>query len=801
MVKLLPIGTALLGFAATLPCLLASPGSSHGSPSQDFAAVARPFLDQHCVRCHKDASAESKYLDLVSPQSIESTEGAPDWEWLLDQVEFADMPPPGEAAPTSDERSQFVTWLRSELGQSEAPELAPLPASGLRRLTSAQYENAILDTLGVRLDLSRILPEDAVGHSFDHVASAQSLSEAHFVRYLEAAELVVESALPLALLDNKPRTKRYFPEELTGGRGNGQGRLLWTNGEVETVRPLPSAGQYRVRAEVYGEQAGPDPCRARLTLGDTESERTFDVAATNGTPEIIEAVLRGTSPEAVGAGVRFVNDYYGSPAEGEPMEDRNFVVRWIEVEGPLDGGQPTPFMRRWELGPETNSEWADYPLEERVAQCAELLWRRPLASRESRQVAGAIHGGTIAQLLELSSVDESPAHRMRAALIGMLASPRFLFFVESADGDGELSDRGSLKVDTRTLLTRVALLLWRSIPDAALLEEYGRGTALTLPETVEHMLSDPRSDRFAESFVDQWLQLRSAGGKRADRRAFPDFDDRLRGSMLEETRRVFTASLRERRNLWELIDGTETIVNRRLAQHYGLGAEAFGTAGRLPRRDEWLEASLEGTSRRGLLGQAAILFRTSEASRTSPVSRGRWVLDVLLGSAPPPPPPGADNLAPQPKGAKALTLRERMDVHRAEPTCAACHARMDPIGFSLERYDAIGVERAVGHPDAVDLTGQLPDGRAFNGPVELAAVLREDDRFLEALAERLLVFGLGRGLERADRGAVQKILAGLDPENPTLEDMILSVVKLEEFTSIMPLEVETMERTEPEDAR
>ena len=757
------------------------------------------------MRCHKDTTAESKFLDLVSPTSIETTEGAPDWEWLLDQVEFGDMPPPGEAAPTAEERGALVEWLRGELAGAQVDaasvEPPPLPASGLRRLTAEQYENAVLDVLGVRVDLGRLLPEDAVGHSFDHVASAQSLSEAHFVRYLEAAEVVAESALPLALLDGKPRTTRYFADALTGGRGNSQGRLLWTNGEIETAGPLPSAGRYRVRAEVYGQQAGSDPCRARLSLGDALSERTFDVPATSDAPEVIEAVLYAANPDELTAGVHFVNDYYRAPKGDGPKEDRNFVVRWIEVDGPLDGGQPTPFMERWGLGDAMEVPAAEYPVAETVAQCVEVLWRRPLASGESLQVHDAITESTVARLLELSSEDESPGHRMRAALIGMLASPRFLFFVDSPGLGSVPSERRSVEVDRHTLLARMASFLWRSIPDRAFFEESAVEGSSDLPELIERMLGDPRSDRFAESFVDQWLQLRSTGGKRADRGVFPDFDDRLRRSLLGETRRVFTASLRERRNLWELIDGTETIVNRRLAQHYGLSGDAFRSKGRLPRRDEWLRASLEGTSRRGLLGQGAVLFRTSEASRTSPVSRGRWVLDVLLGSAPPPPPPGADNLAPVAKDAEALSLRERMEVHRAEPTCAACHARMDPIGFSLERFDAVGQERGPDDPAAADLTGQLPDGRAFDGPVELAAELRRDDRFLEALAERLLVFALGRGLEREDRGAVQQILAGLDPAHPTLEDMILAVVQLEEFRSMMPLTRPTPSAMEPTDER
>lgn len=785
-----------VALAATTSLLGADQGAA--TTESDFAAVARPFLDKHCVRCHKDATAESNFLDLASPSSVQPSsvrpsEGAPDWGWLLDQVEFGDMPPAGEAAPTKEERAAFVHWLRSELGDGDAGEEQPLPARGLRRLTAYEYENAVLDVLGVTIDLKRRLPEDKVGHSFDHVASAQSLSEAHFTRYLEAAEAVAERAIPLALLEGAASKQRYFAESLTGGRGQGQGRLLWTNGKVETMSPAPCGGRYLIRAEVYGVQAGPDPCRAQLAIGDAVSEKTFDVPATSDAPEIIEAELLAEGGELT-AGVRFVNDFYRKKTKDQEALDRNFVVRWIEVEGPLDGGRPTAFMERFGLG--ADSDATSEPL---ISQLAELLWRRPLASRGLPAMDDEIDPSVIVQLMQLSSPGESPAHRVRAALIGMLASPRFLFLAETQQKGAVRTERGSAAVDRHTLLSRLTSFLWRSLPDEGLWLWMRAGEPRTHGQIVARLLEDPRADRFTKSFADQWLQLRATESRRADRMAFPDFDERLRASMLEETRRVLIASLRERTNLWELIEGTETIVNRRLAEHYGLSAEAFSGEGRLPRRDEWLRASLDGTSRRGLLGHGSILFGTSEATRTSPVSRGRWVLDVLLGSAPPPPPPGADNLAPQEKNAEALSLRERMEAHRGDATCAACHARMDPIGFGLERFDAVGRERGDGGEHGLDLTGRLPDGRSFDGPIELAAILGQEDRFLEALAERLLVFALGRGLERADRAAVQHVVASLDPEHPTLEGMIVSVVGLEEFWGIAPNDVSDERDRENED--
>ncbi|QDV07789.1 hypothetical protein Poly30_33220 [Planctomycetes bacterium Poly30] len=760
--------------------------SGGGIPQDGFADHARPFLDQHCVRCHRDHSAESRLLDLSQNlTSLDLEGGAIDWEWLLERVEFGDMPPPGEAAPEAEERDAFVQWLGESLRANGPDELGPaassMRATGLRRLTALEYGNAIRDLFGVAFDAGRWLPEDAVGHGFDHVATAQSLSEAHFVRYLEAAEAIADRLVPLVLLDSGVLRERFEAGSLEGGGLHSGDRILATRGAVKVDVVPPCAGRYRVRAEVYGMQAGPDPCQVRLRAGEAKPALEFEVSAERAAPAVIEGEFELEGAASASLEVFFVNDYFRPAENGAKSEDRNLVVRWIELEGPLEGSLSgsgaTPFMERWRLadgaGADDAGDSDQRPsLEARVAECAALVWRRHSVPRED-----------VDRLLSLSSADESESHRMRAALIGMLVSPRFLFLVDEPAPGATANARGAIQIDRASLATRLAAFLWRSVPDAALLEralisESARALA-------EEMLEDERSLAFADTFGEQWLQLRGAEKKRASAKALPLYSDRLRRSMLEETRRVFHASLREERDLWEFIDGIETIVDGRLAAHYGLSAEAFVVNGegaaRLPREGEWRRASLEGTARRGLLGHASVLFATSEAARTSPVKRGKWVLEVLLGSAPPPPPPGVGTLAPEAEGDAALSFRQRFEAHRADPNCAACHARMDPIGFGLDAFDAIGRERAPEDPVMGDLVGQLPDGREFNGPVELAGILREEDRFLEALAERVLVFALGRGLERQDRPAVQRMLSELDPAHPTLKAMILAAVELDEF--------------------
>ena len=323
-----------------------------------------------------------------------------------------------------------------------------------------------------------------------------------------------------------------------------------------------------------------------------------------------------------------------------------------------------------------------------VGQLVATVWRLPDETASRRDVA---------RLLALTKKRDEPELRLRTALIAALASPRFLF-MEERGGRARRGEGAALTGVERA--ARLASMLWRSVPDERLLEAARGGeldTADGVAAVAGRMLGDPRADRFAASFGRQWLQLDGLRGKRADRKRFPDFDGRLARSMIEETERVLLDSLRERRSMWDLVDGTTTFVDERLARHYGLDA-LDGE----PVDGGWRRVDLSGTERRGLLGHASVLFLTSEPERTSPVKRGKWVLDVLLGAAPPPPPPGVDSLPEDGAGkgedGEELSLRERFELHRADPSCAACHARMDPIGFGLEAYDAVGALRGGSTP-------------------------------------------------------------------------------------------------------
>ena len=732
-----------------------------------FDEAARPFLEAHCIRCHGGASVQGD-LDLSSADDEAVALDREDWDWLLERVELGEMPPAGEAAPGDAERERFTAWLRGQVG-TPAGAVALLPEVPLRRLTVAEYTAAARDLFDVSIDARRYLPEDAVGHGFDHVSAAQSLSDLDFRRYLEAAEAVADRALA-ADEPGPPRVRRYVPSDLTGGAPRGRTYWLHTRGVAGVLAPLPRAGEYLVRAQVWGQQAGDEACEIRLVLGDRGRGRVEEARGPRAeAAEVFEARLRVDAGGDVLAGVEFRNDFYRPAKDGKRAADRNLAVDWVEVVGPLDKGGST---RLWTRCSERLAE-ADDPeeaLESLVASLAANTWR-----------VAAVESGDVRRLLSLSDQDDEPRARLRAALVGLLVSPRFLFKPEV--GTGEVDARRSRRLSGHELATRLAGFLWNGVPDRGLLEVARTGGLNTEDGVLlvaEEMIADERADALVRSFGEQWLQLRVLATKRPDRRAFPGFSTRLLRSMVEETARVLLRSFREERSLWELVDGTETVVDLRLAKLYGLDREdrleSLGGG--------WYVSDLSRTERRGLLGHASVLFATSESTRSSPVKRGKWVLDVLLGSAPPPPPPGVDGLDEAAPGEEGLSFKERFARHRADPNCAACHARMDPLGFGLEAYTAVGALRAPGDPLRLEAAGELPDGRTFTGPAELAAVLRSEDRFLEAFVERMSIYGLGRALERGDRALVAQIIDGLDPGRPTMKRVILGVVASDEFQRI-----------------
>ena len=762
---------AIFTTGVVLAALVAVARPQESRPSGDLEARLATdftaFVEAHCAGCHSGSAPEGG-LDLARIATLADVVAHETLlRHALERVERGQMPPDPAAAPSADETLRLERFVRDALRASYDPTLAHDPGDApLRRLTNSEYENSVFDVLGVRFDASAAFPADAIGHGFDNVAEAQVLSELLLERQLEAAHEIAERAIAWEP-PGEPRVRSFSPRDISGGRSNDESRVLTTNGECAVLVELPRAGSYVLRALVHADQAGDELARMELRRAGA-TLATFDVkSGKRGEPETHEAAFELDEGGGVWVAAAFVNDYYR--AEGERRADRNLHVHAIEVVGPL--GPPRPTALQTQLAERFAGEKSGKDrLRAQVAWLAERLWRRPVEKDD------------VNRLVDLAPKKAEDAQALQYVVAALLASPRFTHRIESdAPADGGVRD-----LDAFELATRLSYFLWSSCPDEALFAAAKSGALLddaVLAEHVQRLLDDPKSGALARNFAAQWLQTRRLGKHAVDAERFPDVTRELLDAMERETLLVFEAVLRERRAIGELLDADFTFVNDVLAAHYGLPP----VEGTYMRR-----VSLAGSPRRGIVLHGSVLTVTSEPGRTSPVKRGKWLLETLLGTPLPPPPPGADSFgAEDPTTFSAATLRERIAGHRARPACAACHDQLDPLGFALERFDAVGRWRDRDGKEAIDASGVLPGGETFDGALELVARIRAydaDGEWLEgpslvrSVVEKLLVYALGRGLTPADRPTIGLVLASLDREHPTIQGALHAIVLSDAFT-------------------
>jgi len=718
-------------------------------PDDDFAAHVRPVLERHCLECHagEDPSGD---LDLACFRTAEDALASGDWRRVRRMLAEGRMPPAIVAErPTDVEVAQVLAWI--ERNGAAGPALDSGGDVTLRRLNRFEFQNAVLDLFGIAYPAAELLPADGVGHGFDVVGETLSMPPVLFEQLFEAAEAIAHAALPPAGAAEHP-AHRIGASRLDTSEGNrfverADRVVLSSNSRTTAYLPIELGGEYLVRVQACEQHAGPEPARMDV-LVDRDPIRRFDVTAAPDEPATHEVRVR-LAPGEHAFAAAFVNDYYRPEAEDPADRDRNLHVSWIEVVGPVDVPRVTPF--------ELLFRPRERPVEEVVAEVARLAWR------------GRADDADVEALLGLTGADEPDDERLRAALTAILASPRFLFRPEPPPAAGT-----SRALTPEELATRLAAFLWSSVPDRRLLDA---GEALLDPRglraEVERMLRDARASRLATAFAAQWLQLSRLEQSSPDPSLFPSFDEDLRTAMRLETELFFEAILREGRRVSELVAADFTFVNERLARHYGFPGVTGSEMRRVP------VPSHERDERGGLLGHAGLLTATSNPTRTSPVLRGKWVLEALLATPPLPPPPGVGVLD-ESAAARAAPLRERLELHRADPGCAACHAPMDGLGFALENYDAVGAWRARDGELPIDAAGTLADGRTVDGPGGLARHLLRDDALLRGLLTHLATFALGRGLVARDRAALDALVLELGPD-PVLADVLAGIVALDAF--------------------
>lgn len=726
-------------------------------PPDLFREDMLPFVNQFCSDCHNADDPQggldfSKYAEATS-QDIIKGDARKHWQTVLAMLETGAMPPLDAEQPPAEQREKLAAWLEKTLFNLDCDLIDDPGRVTVRRLNRAEYNNTVRDLLGVDFKPADNFPSDDVGYGFDNIGDVLSLSPLLLEKYLDAAEAVARDALPV--YSEKERTRRFAGRDLQNKSKFNLAGDYWTmpwNGELFFQYDAPFAGEYGFVIRAKEDPAGDEPSKMELRV-DGKAVHTFDVKGKKpGKHEISVPLPRGEHRIAVA----FTNDV------GKP-KDRNLYVGFVEVIKPQAKEQLSRFILDWPQ---------DSGLSVRDSAAKSL---RPFLRRALRRLPNDDEVQKYAGIVEIVVGDGEPFEMgMQLAVQAVLVSPSFLFRVESDEHpDDPMAERGLTDFE---LASRLSYFLWSSTPDDELLDLAERGE-LHQPQVLEaqtrRMLADEKSLAIVDNFAEQWLNLRSLDELSPDPAVFPEWDDDLRAAMKEESLALFQAIMRDDRSVLDFLDADFSFVNERLAQHYGIP----GIKG-----DELQRVSLNPNQRTGVLTHASILTLTSNPNRTSPVKRGKWIMENILGKEPPPPPPGVPELEETRKAKPNASLREQLEQHRADPGCAACHRTMDDIGFGLENFDAIGRWRDKDDGRPIDASGELAAGQSFSGPVELVRILKtRSTEFARVFCERMLTYALGRGLEYYDRCAVDDILKQTKPNEYRFSELILAVVESKPF--------------------
>lgn len=735
-------------------------GPSKTVPKETYKKLVG-VLKARCYECHTGKEKSETGLDITRFKTVEQALKEPDvFATMLSRVKSREMPP--ETALSKTERRQLMGLLKVIVTEGRKSIAGDPGRVTLRRLNKAEYNYTVQDLFGIALSPADEFPDDDVGYGFDTVGDVLSIPPLLLERYLDAAEKVAKSAAR----DFNPVSRRWKAENVTReGRGGNWGgyAMLSTNGSFSTTVKVRWAGEYLFRTRVFGQQAGPEKVRIAMKLNGINVD-TKTVPNTRQNPGVFKVKVK-LKPGTHTLAVAFLNDYWNPGAKKKSERDRNMGADWLELKGPLTPPIKTPFeeyLAGFGAIPKNPTQWT--PLAEKILRdLTRRAYRRPPQAGEVERVLSFFE--------KTVATGESFLEGLRSSITYLLVSPHFIYRVER---DQKPHDEKAVhRLNDHELATRLSYFLWCSLPDRELdqLADSGRLRS-QLKKQVKRMLDDPRSSRFVEQFAGQWLQLRRLATSAPDPDAFPTYSAELGNDMRIETEMFFEAVLRENRSILDFLDGQFTFVNGRLAKHYGLNQV---------RGPRWRRVRV-AKSRGGLLGHASILTISSNPTRSSPVKRGKWILEALLDDPPPPPAPGTDSLAPVAKSAKKkLSMRERFELHRSKKECAVCHDRLDPLGFALENFDGIGAFRTKMNGKLIDVSAQLPGGKKFIGLKGLRETLRQKKlRIVRGLARNLMVYALGRGTIPSDAAVLDTIVDRIAPRY-SLSDLIVEIVLTDAF--------------------
>ena len=760
------------------------------APAFDADAPHRVLISRHCLGCH---NGRLKTAGLELDALVEQHEGLDraTWEKVARKLRARQMPPAGRRRPAESAYREALSSLEGELDRIAAEAPDPGRTETFRRLNRTEYHNAVRDLLALEVDVASLLPADSASYGFDNV-TVGDLSPTLLERYVGAAEKISRLAVG-RVAEPTGVTFRTDPD-LTQEK-HVEGLPIGTRGGLLATWNFPADGVYEFSIRLARDrnehvEGLREPHDLELLI-DREHIETFTVAP----PDLMSDVALNYQPSQddvddhlvvrvpVTAGPHDVGvtfparpwvlletarqpyeshfNYYRHPR----VQPAIFSVSIVGPYLPLGAGETPSRERIFVCEPETVAD-EDGCARKILANVMRRAYRRPVTDEDVR--------GPFA-LYEQAKAEKGFEAGVEMGLAAVLVSPEFLFRIEREPAGVEPG--AAYRINDVELASRLAFFLWSSIPDDELLEIASAGRLSApgeLDRQVDRMLADPRAENLVTNFAAQWLHLRNLDGVTPDKRLFPDFDDNLRQAMRRETELFVGSILREDRSALDLVRADYTFLNERLAKHYGI-PHVYGSRFR---RVELADDSVRG----GLLRHGSILTVTSFATRTSPVVRGNWVLGNLLGVPPPPPPPDVPDLPEAKIVAKELPMRERLSAHRDNPACSGCHRLMDPVGFALENYDAIGRWRTVDAGFPIDASGELWDGTALGGVRELeAAMLARPELFLTTLTEKLLVFGTGRGVTATDAPAVRAILRRAEADDYRLSSLIQAVVASDPF--------------------
>ena len=813
----MPRGTGNGGFvfSAAASALLVACGST--DPAAEHAAT----VAANCIDCH-NVLDRTGGLELESLPFDSVAADAATWEMVVRKVRSGMMPPADGPSLSADGRAGLVAWAEAELDAAAAANPDPGRTVPFHRLNRAEYQNAVRDLLAVEVDVSELLPADDASYGFDNIAGVSKVSPTLLERYLGAADeisrLAVGRPAPFEKFDYFRVADDLSQEQRLDGMPYG------TRGGIRITYTFPVDGEYVIsprlarnlnegmpdyaedqqlevsidgeRVALFtlpglasGQSAGPpqqetaDPDAPQISqieqrrVSASREERAqrnvadrdwnARVAVQAGTRDIVVTFIARTAALDETARLPFQRPY---PSGVNIPETRTgSYLRSVEIAGPYDatGSGDTLASRAALMSCEPATEIDASCAGEILERLARRAYRRPVTDTDVEPLLGFFRDG---------ASEEGFDAGLQLAIKRLLVSPEFLFRIEQ---DPETAEPGQpYRLSDLSLASRLSFFLWSSIPDDELLDLATAGELSdpgVMQAQVARMIADPKADAFVENFAGQWLFLRNLDAVVPVQSNFPDFDDTLRQGLRRETELLFAEVLREDLSAWTLLDADFTWVNERVARHYGMPGIKGSHFRRVTLASE--------DPRRGLLGHGSILAVTSYPDRTSPVIRGKWILENLLGTPPPNPPPDVPGLVATDGAGSVISMRERLAVHRENPTCASCHALMDPLGFALENFNAIGQWRTLGSAgETIDASGEMPDGTSFANVEGLRSALMSDDQFLQTMTEKLMTYALGRGVEHHDLPTVRQIVRDAADADYRLSAFIMGVVESVPFT-------------------